>query len=385
MLAAIRCQEPDYPPCSFMMFNALKSRCVDYYDFIRRQIDLGLDTCVEIPVRPPRVVNDYYNLHGLPVSYDPRVTTREWVSHAPGEEHPILVKEYSTPAGILTSEVRRTPDWRWGSHVPFLDDYLTPRSRKFLIQRAEDLEPLSFLLQPPREEEVRAFHAEADLARRFTGQHHLLFSGGWGVGADLVGWVYGLESMMCAVYDAPDFLTDLLELIADWNQHRMKLILETDIDLFIKRAWYENCDFWSPKMWRRFIFPILKADVELAHQHNTHFGYMITSNCMPLLPYIAEAGVDVIIGVDPHQWDLAKAKQVLQDKVCLWGGVNGHQTVEMGTRAEVIAETCQAIQLLAPGGGFILSPVDNVREDTSNAMDNVRAMIAEWQHELFLT
>jgi hypothetical protein len=37
------------------------------------------------------------------------------------------------------------------------------------------------------------------------------------------------------------------------------------------------------------------------------------------------------------------------------------------------------MELLAPGGGFILSPVDNVRELTSQARENVLALIDEWQ------
>jgi hypothetical protein len=37
------------------------------------------------------------------------------------------------------------------------------------------------------------------------------------------------------------------------------------------------------------------------------------------------------------------------------------------------------MEVLAPGGGFILSPVDNVREDTPRAHENVAALIDEWQ------
>ena len=70
MLAALDQQEPDHTPCSFMLYNALKATCRGYEEFILRQIELGLDPYVQLPARPPVVVNDYYNLHGLPVSYD---------------------------------------------------------------------------------------------------------------------------------------------------------------------------------------------------------------------------------------------------------------------------------------------------------------------------
>lgn len=65
MPAAPGQHEPDHVPCSFMMFGGLKSTCNDYVEFVERQVEMGLDTFVELPPRPPVVVNDYYNLHRL--------------------------------------------------------------------------------------------------------------------------------------------------------------------------------------------------------------------------------------------------------------------------------------------------------------------------------
>ncbi len=381
MLAALACQEPDHAPCSFMLYGGLKDRCTSYAEFVERQLALGLDAVVELPPRPPVVVNDTYNLHGLPVSYDPRVTVHEEIIHPADEEWPVMVKEYRTPEGVLRAEVRQTADWRWGDHVPFLDDYIVPRARKFPVEGPDDLPALRYLLTAPRPEEAAQFRAEAGPLLELARRHGLLVTGGWGVGADLVGWVYGLQNMMYAGFDRPEFLGALLELIGDWNRQRMALLLGAGvpIDLYVKRAWYENCDFWTPRTWRRFILPQLRADADLAHRYGARFGYLITANCMPLLDLIAEAGVDVIQGVDPRAWDLAATKRQLDGKVCLWGGVNGHLTVEHGSPAEVRAEVDEACRVLAPGGGFILSPVDNVREDTELARNNVSHLIGRWR------
>jgi hypothetical protein len=66
MMAALERHSPDHAPCAFMMFKGLKSQCADYREFIMAQLDLGLDTVVELPPRLPVLVNDHYNLHGLP-------------------------------------------------------------------------------------------------------------------------------------------------------------------------------------------------------------------------------------------------------------------------------------------------------------------------------
>jgi hypothetical protein len=356
-----------------MLFNGLKAGCRDYLEFIQRQLDMGLDAYVQIPPRPPVVVNDYYNLHGLPVSYPPSVSIREW------KENGVLFKTYHTPAGSLRAEVRPDEGWRWGDHVPFLDDYLVGRSQKFIIDGPEDLPALEALLTQPTLDEIAAFQLESAPVMEFAHQHDLLVAGGWGVGADMIGWIYGLQRMIFGAFDDPQFMSDLLSIIASWNRARMVVILKAGIDLYIKRAWYENCDFWSPSSYRKFILPILKEDVELAHSYGSKFGYLITSNCMPLLEQIKEAGVDVVIGADPARWNLPAAKARLGGKVCIWGGVNGHLTVEQGAPDDVRAEVRRVIETLSPGGGFILSPVDNVREYSPKVQENVKALIDEWQ------
>jgi uroporphyrinogen-III decarboxylase len=379
LLAAIQCQPVDHLPCSFMLFKGLWGISGSYLDFILRQIELGLDAFVQIPTRQPGLVSDSYNLHGLPVSFHPDVRIAEWKEVQPGERWPILIKEYQTPAGTLRAEVRQDDEWPYREHVPFLDDFLETRSRKFIVESRDDLEALRFLLVPPNPEEIRGFRLNSEPVVDFARRQSLMVAGGWGVGADLIGWVYGLQNMIYAGFDQPDLLDELLTIIQTWNRSRMQVVLDFGVDLFIKRAWYENCDFWSPKSWRRYIFPGLKDEAEFAHAHGARFGYLITANCMPLLDMIEEAGVDVIIGADPERWDLQAAMENLSGKVCLWGGVNGHLTVEQGQLEDVRTEVRDAIRGQADRNGLILSPVDNIRELNPTSLKNVEALIQEWK------
>ncbi len=379
MLAVLACQPPDHTPCAFMLFKGLHVRCANYLDFLVAQLELGLDTVVQIPPRLPLVSNDTYNLHGLPVSYHPRVRVTEWKEIRPGEELPTLVKEYHTPAGILRAEVRQTRDWPRGDHIPLFDDYIEPRSRKFLVESVQDLEPLRFLLVPPTPVEVRQFQVEAQLCLDFARQNGLLVAGGWGVGADLIGWLSGLTNMIRFTRRQPEFIQSLLEIIAAWNRSRMQVVLEAGIDLYIKRAWYENCDFWTPTTWKQFIQPILRQEAALAHEHGAKFGYILTSSAMHLVEPIIEAGVDVLIGVDPLEYDLERLAKLAAGKLCLWGGVNGHLTVERGTPQQVTQEVQRSLELLGCQPGFILSPVDNIRELSPLIEDNLRLLIAAWQ------
>ena len=88
-----------------MMYKGLKNQCKDYFEFLEKQMAWGLDTIVQLPPRPPVVVNDHYNLHGLPVSYDARVGIREWSES--DDKGTWLIKEYETPdAFTRTTYVR---------------------------------------------------------------------------------------------------------------------------------------------------------------------------------------------------------------------------------------------------------------------------------------
>jgi hypothetical protein len=378
MLAALNCQHPDHTPCSFMMYKGLKNQCKDYFEFLEKQIALGLDTIVQLPPRQPVVVNDHYNLHGLPVSYDPRVRIREW-RESDDKGGTWLIKEYETPDGTLRAEVPKTKDWPWGNHIPFLDDHMVPNSRKYLVEGPDDLPALRHLLVPPTRDEISAYHQESQPYMDFAKEHGLLVAGGWGVGADMVGWLSGLKNMIVMTYRQPEFLGELLGIIADWNLSRMEAAFTLPLDLYIKRAWYENCDFWTPDNWKKYIQPILQQEVDLAHQNGVKFGYLITSQAMPLIDSIIETGVDVLIGVDPREYDLEVLAKKAIEKMCLWGGVNGHLTVEGGNPEQVAQEVEFAMEKLAPLGGLILSPVDNVRKFSLETEGNVKALIETWE------
>jgi hypothetical protein len=362
-----------------MLFKGLHERSKEYLDFIQTQLDMGLDAVVELPPRTPHLVSDTYNLHGLPVNFDPRVRVKEWKETTPGEDQPILVKEYLTPSGALRAEVRQTDDWRWGDHVPLFDDFIEPRSRKFLIETMDDLDPLRFLLSPPTPIEIQQFKKSVQTSLEFARQKGLLVAGGWGVGADTLGWLCGLTNMILLTRSQPQFIQTLLDLIAAWNRERMKVVLSEGIDLYIKRSWYENCDFWNPVHWKKFIQPILAKDADLAHQYGAKFGMIITSSAMPLIEPIIAAGVDVLIGVDPREYDLSRVAQLAFGKLCLWGGVNGHITVERGTPEQVAQEVKHSLAVMKNNPGFILSPVDNIRELLPSVEKNIQILIKTWK------
>jgi uroporphyrinogen-III decarboxylase len=300
----------------------------------------------------------------------------------PGETCPVLHKTYHTPAGRLTTAVRKTEDWPHGNFVPLVDDYQIPRAVKPLVTGRADLPALRCLLAPPRQAELAALRAEAEQAHAFSAEQGVLLAGGWGVGADMAGWLCGLQNLALLAADEPETVAELLAIIAGWNEARMRAVLEAGVDLYIRRGWYESAQFWSPRLYRRLILPQVQREAALAHSYGALFGYTMTAGLAPMLPLIAETGADVLIGVDPLGGGvdpLAAARDALADRMCLWGGVNGALTVEAGTREDVWVAVRGALQTMSGAPGFILSPVDNITEITPNAWRNVDALVEAWQ------
>jgi hypothetical protein len=364
-----------------MSFTALRRRCHEnFYELVKAERALGLDSFLFIPTLPRPQRPDHPELRGLPVRFHPAVQMREWREDVPGD-YPILYKEYATPAGKLRTSVRLSEDWPHGDHVPFVDDYQVSRALKPLITEARDLEALRYLLIPPQAEDIAEFQREAQRARAFAADQGVLLAGGWGVGADMANWLCGVQDLIVLMHEQPALVIELLEMIHVWNEQRMGVVLSARVDLFIQRAWYEGCDFMRPKFYREVILPRLKSEVALAHKHGALFGYICSSGIGPMLDFYLEAGIDVLIGIDPVQGthtDMEFLKKKVGDRICLWGGLSGAVTVEMGSEEEVREAVRKAIRTLGPTG-FILSPVDNITVDAPRTWQNLEVLIDEWR------
>ncbi|HUW55359.1 MAG TPA: uroporphyrinogen decarboxylase family protein [Planctomycetota bacterium] len=381
MLTAIGCGKPDHVPLSFMIFSALRARSGGWQDFVDRSVELGIDPVVSLSGAAPSDGAEHSDAPGTPVHYAPGVKIREWRETSPDQRYPVLHKEYVTPAGTLSVAVNRTDDWPYGDHVPFLNDYIEPRAVKHLVTSPDDLPALRHLLAEPTDDDLRDYRAAWKEAKGFAAEKGVLLAAGWGVGADALAWIFGLTNAVMTAVDDPDFLDELLDVISDWNRRRMEVILDVGVDLFVRRGWYEGTSFWSPGLFGRFLLPRLQAEAELAHQAGAKFGYIMTVGANQFTDALLASGVDVVIGVEDvqdHGMDLAALKEKAHGKLALWGGVNGFLHIEEGTEDDIRKATAAALDALGPDG-FILSPVDNIRDPSEAVWKKVLTFVDTWK------
>jgi len=373
MLCAMRGQQPDHVP----LWNLWRNLDVPftYRNQVERAeavVGLGLDDTLLL--QPPLNKTEHYDANRVE-----GISTRIKRDVLPGERYPVLSKEYLTADGSLRQVVRQTEDWPYGDEIRLFSDFNVPRSIEFAVKTEEDLRSLRCILHEPTMAQVRDFRDRAAILRNEAQRLSIVLEGGWSALGDAALWLLGTEALLIEQMDRPDLVEELLEIICQWELKRIELLLEEGVDVIVHSAWYESTNFWSPRTFRRLVKPRLKRLVNLTHQAGSLFSYIITSSWLPIADDLIEVGVDSLVGVDPVQdrVNLEKVKQHMGGKVCLWGGVNGAITLGNGSVEEVSRETRRAIEILAPDGGFVLYPVDQLVKETP--WENILAMIDVWK------
>ena len=189
-----------------------------------------------------------------------------------------------------------------------------------------------------------------------------------------------MQQMILEAVYRPQFVHAFCDIIHDWEMHQLRMLTETSVpDMVIINGFYETPLLWSPESYREFLKPRFKEKIDLIHNAGMKCGYFMSTKVMPLLDDFREIGLDVLYYVDPVQGDvnLRELKKRAGDFLCFHGGVNGALTVGHGSRGEVREAVREAIHILAPGGGFILSAADAIYCDAP--WPNVIAMIEAWR------
>ena len=132
---------------------------------------------------------------------------------------------------------------------------------------------------------------------------------------------------------------------------------------------------WVPRGFERFLKPSIQAETDLVHQAGKLHAYLLPEGHDHYLDILDEMGLDILWGVDPVMGhaDLPFIKRRLGADKTILGGVNAEVTLTQGTRDDVERATREAIHALAPGGGFVLSPMAAIWPSTP--WENVEVLI----------
>lgn len=380
MLAVLHYQEPDHVPLILNPFGFkpwwTTRPLNNQVDVAEAFLDFGLDAWLSVD---------------LPLVFHPDVRVRQRTEKLPPEQWPCMIKEYETPAGVLRQEVYLTDDWvseQWPGHrageptVNLLDDYNVPRYRRCPIQDEQDLEKLKYLYPVVSDDSAGKFRLQTEKLAREAHRLGVLLRSCVSAGTDAAMWLCGPESLLHMALDQPDLFDALLSVIHVREKRNTQVLLDTPVDLVMRRGYYEGTAFWSPSIYRRSFMPRFKELTDLAHQGGKLMGYTMSVGYMPLLEVFAEIGYDAHYLLDPvpsggQRADLGKVKAVLDGKIAVIGALNEPVTLERGSPRDIREEVFAAVRVLGRGGGLALSPAEAVYNFTPR--ESLETLFEAWK------
>ncbi len=362
LLAAMDHQSVDHTPLLLRFWSLggpednIPFNWRDEVQRVQATLALGLDDTLLL--QPPLGYTEEYHPEGLP-----GVSSRvERLPPGAAEGQPRLRKVFRSPAGELATTVRQTNDWPHGEDVHLFDDYNLSRLVEPLVKSQADLPRLRGLLANPAPEQVDEWRLHAAQLKAEAGRLGVVLDGGWCALGDAAMWLCGMERILYGQMDDPDFIAGLLDVLLEWELGRIDLLLAAGVDEVVHMAWYESTDFWTPRAYRRLLRPRLEQIIRRVHARGARFRYIMTKSWKPYREDFLEMGIDCLTGVDPvqDQLDLQEVKRQVGGQVCLMGGLNSAVMLDQWDEPRIRQAVQQALEIMAPGSGFILYPVDAI-------------------------
>ena len=192
----------------------------------------------------------------------------------------------------------------------------------------------------------------------------------------------GMEVFLVNMVENPDFARALLEKIAVYCKQLMGRFLDelgdnVDIIKIGDDLGTQESLMISPKMYRQLLKPI-HADFISFIKSRTKAKVLFHSDgdVAPLIDDFIEIGVDILNPIQTSAGsmsDLSALKKRFGNNMVFCGGIDSHRVLPNGSVEDVRQEVRRVIDILGPGGGYMLGAVHTVMNDVPP--ENVLAMV----------
>jgi uroporphyrinogen decarboxylase len=132
---------------------------------------------------------------------------------------------------------------------------------------------------------------------------------------------------------------------------------------------------FSPAVWREWVKPYLKRMADKVHARGVKFMIHVCGSVREYIPDLIEAGVDILEPVQTTAVGMALEglKKDFGRDITFYGSIDTHRLLPKGTVREVEDAVKRTLDIMAPGGGFVLGPAHTyIQPDTPVA--NIIAM-----------
>jgi uroporphyrinogen decarboxylase len=222
-----------------------------------------------------------------------------------------------------------------------------------------------------------------------TTEHGLVVGAIFGGGVfEFPQYLRGMEAFLMDLVLTPDLADSLMDCITEFLSEAYTQMLQRvgpyiQVIMICDDIATQQGPMISPDLYRARIKPRQAKLIEVIKRHtDAYVMYHACGATKEFLPDFIDIGVDIFnpvqvgaVGMD----DTATLKREFGRDLTFWGGACENQVIlPFGTPDEVREETRRRIDDLAPGGGFVFSPVHNIQDGVPP--ENILAMF-EVAHE----
>lgn len=182
-------------------------------------------------------------------------------------------------------------------------------------------------------------------------------------------FLVGLEPWLIALSENPPFVETVLDHVLTILQHMHGAYLdEVGPMLDVVTLWddygAQSSTLISPEMWRRLVKPRL-AKLLNAIKRKTLARIALHScgSLRPILDDLIEVGIEILnpIQVSAEGMEPSIIKKRYGKNLSFWGAIDSQHVLPYGSPADVERTVRRTVQVLAPGGGYILAAVHNIQ------------------------
>jgi uroporphyrinogen decarboxylase len=182
----------------------------------------------------------------------------------------------------------------------------------------------------------------------------------------------GYEKIAYSIYDDPGLLTEVFGISNDYFKEAARRAVEAGVHaIWVSEDLGDSQrGFFQLNTFRQYVLPYF---VELVEYVASLGVPVLLHSCGHINAYLPDLMQTKIASIHPLQrtaaMDLRQMKEQYGQRLCIIGNIDSSRTLPFGTPAEVAAEVREAIDIAAPGGGFILAsdhslhdgiPIDNI-------------------------
>lgn len=192
----------------------------------------------------------------------------------------------------------------------------------------------------------------------------------------------GFSNWLIDMLAHPEFFAGLLDRVLEVFMQSAEKVLavakgRVDVIYIADDLSMQSGPLYHPEIYRRHVKP-RQRDLIRALKRLSGGARILYHSCGAIRQYIPdliEIGVDVLnpVQVGAAGMDTRELKREFGAEMSFWGGIDTQSVLPFGTVDEVRQEVRRRIEDLAPGGGFVLAAVHNLRPEVPP--ENVVAML----------